>query len=85
MMVQCQSTSDEDLYFPASYDTRHVVVSGLPCKNEHHPTEIANMALDILQSVKDFVIPHLPQQKLAIRIGFHSGKAHVEVKKNNLK
>ena len=32
MMVQCQSTPDGDLYFPASIDTGHVVVSSLPCQ-----------------------------------------------------
>jgi class 3 adenylate cyclase len=63
-----------DVYKVETIGDAYMVVSGLPCKNDHHPTEIANMSLDILQSVKDFVIPHLPGRKLSIRIGFHTGQ-----------
>lgn len=35
--------------------------------------EIATLALDLQYLIRDFQIPHLPDQKLLLRIGFHSG------------
>lgn len=51
-----------------------MVVSGLPIKNEHrHAGEIASMALDLLQAVKNHRIAHRPTETLKLRIGMHSG------------
>ena len=47
-----------------------MIVSGLPERNDNlHVREIANVALNILQSVLTFKIPHKPDQQLQIRIG----------------
>ena len=62
-----------DVYKVETIGDAYMVVSGLPERNDNHTTEIANMALDIRQAVDDFKIPHLPDKKLHIRIGFHSG------------
>lgn len=50
-----------------------MVVSGLPIKNGGHAGEIASMALDLLQAVKNHRISHRPNETLKLRIGIHSG------------
>ena len=40
-----------------------------------HVTEIANMALDLVESSSNFIIPHRPDKKLLIRAGVNSGPA----------
>ena len=39
-----------------------------------HASEAANMALELLQQVSQYTIPHLPEEHLKLRIGLHSGK-----------
>lgn len=52
----------------------YMVVSGVPVRNgDHHTRAIADMALDILSALMYFTVPHMPQQKLKIRIGAHTG------------
>lgn len=52
-----------------------MVVSGLPIRNDDsHATEIASMALELLESVKQFKIHHLPDRILQLRVGLHTGK-----------
>ena len=62
-----------DVYKVETIGDAYMVVSGLPEKNDNHTTEIAEMSLDIRRAVQDFIIPHLPEKKLYIRIGFHTG------------
>ena len=51
-----------------------MVASGLPIRiGDKHAIEISNMALSIRESVKKFKVRHLPEEKLRIRIGLHSG------------
>lgn len=51
-----------------------MVVSGLPKRNgERHVTEIANVALHLLDSVQEFKIRHKPKEQLKLRIGIHTG------------
>jgi len=48
----------------------YMVVSGLPARNGNtHVREIAGVALNILQNVLNFTIPHKPERQLQIRIG----------------
>lgn len=52
-----------------------MVVSGLPVRNGNkHAGEIATMALNLLSSTKDFTIQHLPNRRLQLRIGIHTGQ-----------
>ncbi|XP_060570066.1 atrial natriuretic peptide receptor 1-like [Ruditapes philippinarum] len=52
----------------------YMCVSGLPERiGTYHVTEICNMSLVILNTVKHFTIRHMPMQKLEVRIGVHSG------------
>ncbi|CAM1327370.1 Uncharacterised protein g9491 [Pycnogonum litorale] len=38
-----------------------------------HAGEVAAMALELLQATENFVIPHMPGERLQIRIGLHTG------------
>lgn len=52
----------------------YMVVSGLPDRNGNlHAREIARMSLRLLDTVRNFVIRHRPNDKLHLRIGMHSG------------
>ncbi|CAD5233094.1 unnamed protein product [Bursaphelenchus xylophilus] len=49
-------------------------VSGIPTRNENnHVREIADMALALQKSVKLLYLPHLPNEKIQMRFGIHSG------------
>lgn len=51
----------------------YMVASGLPERISEHATEIASMAIELLKSVSDFKIRHLPNEVLQLRIGLHTG------------
>ena len=54
-----------------------MVASGLPvaAKNRtRHATEVASMSLEIMSTVSEATVPHLPQEKWKVRIGINSGK-----------
>uniref|UniRef100_A0A1A8EL09 Guanylate cyclase n=1 Tax=Nothobranchius korthausae TaxID=1143690 RepID=A0A1A8EL09_9TELE len=56
---------------PGSAD---MVVSGVPRVNGIlHASEIASMALDLVEVCRSFRIPHKPNMQLQIRAGIHSG------------
>ena len=62
--------------FPFKVETigdAYMVVSGLPKPNKNHASDIARMSLALLDSVANFQIPHLPERKLELRIGLHTG------------
>ena len=51
-----------------------MVVSGLPIRNgNRHAGEISTMALELLSHCGSFVIKHMPEVPLRVRIGLHSG------------
>ena len=57
-----------------------MIASGIPLAiakqlGDTHASQIATMALDILNAASSFVIPHKPKEKLRIRVGIHSGPA----------
>lgn len=52
-----------------------MVVSGLPIRNgDNHAGEIASMSLHLLSAILSFKIRHMPEKKLQLRIGLHSGE-----------
>ncbi|KAM4652060.1 uncharacterized protein O3C94_014396 [Discoglossus pictus] len=52
----------------------YMVVSGLPERNnEKHADEIAKMSLDLVAAVRQVVIPHMPNERLQLRAGIHTG------------
>ncbi len=54
-----------------------MVASGLPIPNGlTHAREIANMSLALLKAVDTFKIRHVPDKRLHLRAGVHSGLAN---------
>lgn len=52
----------------------YMVASGVPARNgNRHAAEMANMSLDILHCIGTFKMRHMPELKVRIRIGLHSG------------
>ncbi|KAH3824150.1 hypothetical protein DPMN_125979 [Dreissena polymorpha] len=63
-----------DVYKVETIGDAYMVVSGLPVRNgNEHVRHIARMSLDIVNSVRQFVIRHKPDEPLMARIGLHSG------------
>lgn len=51
-----------------------MVASGVPRRNgQRHAVSITDMALDLVEVSHSFVIPHMPNEPLKIRVGLHSG------------
>lgn len=56
----------------------YMVASGVPSRNgNRHAAEMANMCLDILHCIGTFKMRHMPDVKVRIRIGLHSGEKYV--------
>uniref|UniRef100_A0AC35EVN2 Guanylate cyclase n=1 Tax=Panagrolaimus sp. PS1159 TaxID=55785 RepID=A0AC35EVN2_9BILA len=52
----------------------YLVCSGLPLRNgNNHAKDIADMSIGFLKAIKIFRVPHLPKEKVNIRIGIHTG------------
>eukprot|EP00049_Salpingoeca_infusionum_P010535 m.182392 g.182392 ORF g.182392 m.182392 type:complete len:1996 (-) comp14668_c0_seq4:2510-8497(-) len=65
---------EHDVYKVETIGDAYMVVSGLPERNgDKHAGEIANMSLDMLSAMIDFQIQHLPNEKMQLRVGMHSG------------
>uniref|UniRef100_A0A8C4S5W1 Guanylate cyclase n=1 Tax=Erpetoichthys calabaricus TaxID=27687 RepID=A0A8C4S5W1_ERPCA len=63
-----------DVYKVETIGDAYMVASGLPKKNgNRHAAEISNMSLDILSCIGAFKMRHMPEVKVKIRIGLHSG------------
>lgn len=51
-----------------------MVASGVPKRNGiQHAAEIADMALDLMNSISQLKIPHRNNESLRLRIGLNSG------------
>lgn len=52
----------------------YLCVSGLPHRNgNEHAKEVAEMSFELLRAIRTFRIPHLPNEKINIRVGLHTG------------
>ncbi|XP_052256190.1 speract receptor-like isoform X4 [Dreissena polymorpha] len=66
---------DYNVYKVETIGDAYMVVSGIPVETPVHAQQVANMAIDIVDACTRFVIPHMPEQPLKIRVGLHSGQA----------
>ncbi|GMR47148.1 hypothetical protein PMAYCL1PPCAC_17343 [Pristionchus mayeri] len=65
---------EHDMYKVETIGDGYLCVSGLPHRNGNdHAREVAEMSFALLQAIRQFKIPHLPAEKLQIRIGMHTG------------
>ncbi len=63
-----------DVFKVATIGDAYMVASGVPHRNDNrHGQEICRMAFSLLDSVKGFVIGHLQNTHLYLRVGIHSG------------
>uniref|UniRef100_A0A3P9QH61 Guanylate cyclase n=1 Tax=Poecilia reticulata TaxID=8081 RepID=A0A3P9QH61_POERE len=63
-----------DVYKVETIGDAYMVASGVPTRNgNRHAAEMANMSLDILNLIGSFKARHMPDLKLRIRVGLHSG------------
>lgn len=52
----------------------YMVSSGIPSRNgDRHCIEIARLSVDLMKVTEDYVIPHMPDHQLQLRIGIHTG------------
>ncbi|XP_050413461.1 atrial natriuretic peptide receptor 2-like [Patella vulgata] len=63
-----------DVYKVETIGDGYMVASGLPQRNgDLHCIEIGNLALDLLDAISNLAVPHMPDQKLRLRIGLNTG------------
>ncbi|KAL4631438.1 retinal guanylyl cyclase 2-like [Arapaima gigas] len=63
-----------DVYKVETIGDAYMVASGVPNRNgNRHAAEVSNMSLDILHCIGAFKMKHMPDVKVRIRIGLHSG------------
>ncbi|XP_035290382.1 retinal guanylyl cyclase 1 [Anguilla anguilla] len=63
-----------DVYKVETIGDAYMVSSGVPNRNgSRHAAEVSNMSLDILHCIGAFQMRHMPDVKVKIRIGLHTG------------
>uniref|UniRef100_A0A0K0CZ00 guanylate cyclase n=1 Tax=Angiostrongylus cantonensis TaxID=6313 RepID=A0A0K0CZ00_ANGCA len=63
-----------DVYKVETIGDGYLCASGLPQRNgNEHGKEIAQMSFELLRAIKNFRIPHLPNERVNVRIGIHTG------------
>ncbi|KAK0408089.1 hypothetical protein QR680_003767 [Steinernema hermaphroditum] len=63
-----------DVYKVETIGDGYLCVSGLPHRNgNEHCAQIAKMALGFMRSLSSVRVPHLPNERINLRIGIHTG------------
>jgi len=64
-----------DVYKVETISSVYMCVSGIPVRNgKRHVSEIARMSLDIINAARRFHIASMPEVRLSLRIGAHTGR-----------
>ena len=67
-----------DVYKVETISCVYMVVSGVPSRNAgRHVREVARMSLDLNENMADFIIPHMRNRTLSLRIGISSGESEI--------
>ncbi|KAF8372518.1 hypothetical protein PRIPAC_78947, partial [Pristionchus pacificus] len=65
---------EHDVYKVETIGDGYLCVSGLPHRNgNEHIKEISLMSIAFLASLQSFRVPHLPKERINLRIGIHTG------------
>ncbi|VDL70321.1 unnamed protein product [Nippostrongylus brasiliensis] len=65
---------EHDVYKVETIGDGYLCVSGLPKRNgNEHAKEIAEMSFELVRAIRGFRVPHLPNEKINIRVGLHTG------------
>ncbi|KAI3420122.1 hypothetical protein GPALN_003446 [Globodera pallida] len=76
---------EHDAYKVESIGDGYLCVSGLPKRNGNlHGKECADMALEFMKALSDFRILDLPNERIRLRIGLHSGPCVAGVVANKI-
>lgn len=75
MHVRTQTHTQENKQSPRTRQNPYFLSARIPPPGKDHAAEVAAMAIDLLHGTENFVIPHMPGERLQIRIGIHTGPA----------
>ncbi|KJH40737.1 adenylate/guanylate cyclase catalytic domain protein [Dictyocaulus viviparus] len=65
---------EHDVYKVETIGDGYLCASGLPNRNgQEHIKEICSMSLNFITSLQKFRVPHLPNERINLRIGVHTG------------
>ncbi|KAK5976906.1 Heat-stable enterotoxin receptor, partial [Trichostrongylus colubriformis] len=65
---------EHDVYKVETIGDGYLCVSGLPKRNgNEHARDVAEMSFELVRAIRGFRVPHLPNEKINIRVGLHTG------------
>ncbi|KAJ1364591.1 hypothetical protein KIN20_024713 [Parelaphostrongylus tenuis] len=75
-----------DVYKVETIGDAYLCVSGVPIRNgNEHVKEICSMSLELMESLAGFQIPYLPEEKINLRIGIHTGRYFFSFDRSSVK